>query len=76
MEKQFFFDFEEEIKDKNLEPNPDNNKQLLNKITNTSGDNLESCKNINIKKQYNPYIESKYTKIVRHKKMTLITRKL
>lgn len=76
IEKQFSSDFKKEIEDENSESNPDNDKQLLNKITNTSSNNLNSCKNTDIKKLCDPYIESKNTKIIKYKKMTLITCKL
>lgn len=45
---------------------------LLNKITSTGSINF----NNNIKQLYNPCIESKYTKIVWHKKMTLTSFRL
>lgn len=76
MKEQFSSDFEEEMKDKNSDLDSDNNEQLLNKIINTSNDNLEGCKNTNIEKLCNLCIKSKYTKIVKHKKMTFVTRKL
>lgn len=77
MKEQFSSNSKKEIKDKNSEPKPNNNKQLLNKIINTTrSDNLENCEYTDIIKLYNLYIESEYTKTIRYKKMILTTCKL
>ena len=75
-EERYSSDSENNNKDENLEPCLNNppvlTTTLLNKITSTSNFNLDN----NVKQLCDPYIESKHTKIVRHKKMTLTTRKL
>lgn len=75
-EECFSSDFEDNNKNEILEPCSDNfsafTTTLLNKITNTSSIDL----NDNIEQLYDSCIKSKHTKIVRHKKMTLITCRL
>lgn len=75
-EERFSSDSEDNNEDEILEPSPDNSPALmitlLNKITSTSSIDL----NDDIKQLCDPCIENKYTKIVRHKKITLTTRRL
>ena len=76
-EEPFSSDSEVDNKDKNSELSTTSNTSsaptitLLNKVTSTGTNPDQSVEQL-----CNPYIESKYTKIVRHKKMTLTTRKL
>lgn len=76
-EELFSSDSEVDDKDKNSEPSLFGNTppvpatMLLNKVTST-GTNL----NHSVEQLCDPCIESKYTKIVRYKKMTPTTRKL
>lgn len=70
-EERFSFDSEDNNEDKNLESSLNNSFTLttilLNKITSTSSIDLDDV----IKQLCDPCIESKYTKIIKHKKMTL-----
>ena len=76
-EEPFSSNFKVDNKDKNLEPSFVSNTfsalitTLLNKIIST-GTNFDHS----VEQLCDPYIESKYTKIVKHKKMTSTTRKL
>ena len=75
-EERFSSDSEDNNKDENLEPCLNNppalTTTLLNKTINTSSIDLDD----DVEQLCDHCIESKHTKIVRHKKMTLTTRKL
>lgn len=49
---------------------------MMLKITSNSDDSFDNFQGTKIKQLYESYIKSKYTKIVRHKKMTPIIFKL
>lgn len=75
-EKRFSFDSKNNNEDEILKSSPNNLLTLtiilLNKITSTSNIDL----NNNVKQLCDFCIESKYTKIVRHKKITFIIHKV
>lgn len=73
IEEQLFCNSKRDEKDKKLESST---ITMLFKVTSTSSNNPANFKETNIEQLYIFCIKSKYTKIIKHKKMISITRKL